>query len=134
LPDWSDLGNKQVKILIDAGNHGLFMDSLLLSNVLTSVGERGSRESSPGEFRLFQNYPNPFNPTTVIRGEGTGDRRMRLIVYDILGREVAVLADGRFPAGQFSFTFDAKNLAGGVYFYRLTAGSFVKTKKMILVK
>ncbi len=51
-----------------------------------------------------------------------------------LGREVAVLADGRFPAGQFSFTFEAKNLAGGVYFYRLTAGSFVETKKMILVR
>ncbi len=106
LPDWSDLGNKQVKILIDAGNHGLFMDSLLLSNQLTSVEEQGSGESSPGEFRLFQNYPNPFNPKTVIRGQGTGDSRMRLAVYDLLGREVAVLANGRYPAGRYSFTFD----------------------------
>ena len=64
----------------------------------------------------------------------TVDSRVRLVVYDVLGREVAVLADGRYPAGKSSFTFDGTRLASGVYFYRLTAGSFVSTRKMILTK
>ncbi len=84
--------------------------------------------------RLEQNYPNPFNPTTVISGQWTVDSKVRLAVYDVLGREVAVLANGGYPAGRYSFTFDGANLASGVYFYRLTAGSFSAVQKMLLVR
>jgi len=109
-------------------------------------------------FELSQNYPNPFNPSTVIRyeipndvrGESTtADKRVevRLVVYDVLGREVAVLVNEQQKAGSYEVQFDASNLTSGVYFYRLhastlglaqsTAGSatrFVESRKMILVK
>ncbi|MGA9120165.1 MAG: T9SS type A sorting domain-containing protein, partial [Bacteroidota bacterium] len=88
----------------------------------------------PAEASLGQNYPNPFNPTTVIRGQWTGDSRVKLTVYDVLGREVAVLANGRYPAGRFAFSFNANGLASGVYYYRLQAGSFVETRTMVLMK
>ncbi len=90
--------------------------------------------SVPFDFTLDQNYPNPFNPTTVIRGQWTVNSVMRLAVYDILGREVAVLADGRYPAGMYTFTFDGSKLSSGVYFCRLTAGSKSAVVKMSLVK
>ncbi len=85
-------------------------------------------------FELQQNYPNPFNPLTVISSQLTVDSRMKLAVYDLLGREVAVLANGRYPAGRYSFTFDGSSLSSGVYFYRLEAGSFVETRRMMLLK
>ncbi|MGA9119984.1 MAG: glycoside hydrolase family 44 protein [Bacteroidota bacterium] len=100
-----------------------------------SSGPNGVREPSvPFTAELDQNYPNPFNPKTVVSGQWTVDSKVRLVVYDLLGREVAVLANGRYPAGKFSFTFDAKNLSSGVYFYRLTAGNFVSTRAMVLEK
>lgn len=100
---------------------------------LASVSN-GTTGDRPALFSLLQNYPNPFNPTTVIRGEWSADSKVRLVVYDLLGREVAVLADGRYPAGKYSFTFDAKGLASGVYFYRLQAGGFTATRAMVFVR
>ncbi len=98
-------------------------------------GIAGSAPSPvPPEMRLDQNYPNPFNPTTVIRGQWTGDSNVRLVVYDVLGRQVATLADGRYAAGKYSFTFNANGLASGVYYYRLQAGNFTATKAMLLVR
>ncbi len=88
----------------------------------------------PGNFRLEQNYPNPFNPKTVISGQWTADSGVRLEVFDILGRKVATLADGRYPAGKYAFTFEGTNLASGVYLYRLTAGSFSAVREMVLVR
>ncbi len=88
----------------------------------------------PFETALFQNYPNPFNPTTGIRIQVSGDRDIRLVVYDLLGKEVAVLANGRYPAGEHTFTLDGTNLASGIYLYRLTAGTFTAVRKMLLVR
>jgi photosystem II stability/assembly factor-like uncharacterized protein len=90
--------------------------------------------AQPPRWTLERNYPNPFNAMTVIRGQWTEDSRVRLAVYDVLGREVAVLADGRYPAGKYLFTFDGRNLASGVYFYRLTAGSRELVRSMVLLK
>ncbi len=84
-------------------------------------------------FALDQNYPNPFNPSTVISGQLTADSWVKLVVYDLLGRKVVTLADGRLPAGKFSFTFDGTGLSGGVYFCRMTAGPFAAVRKMILI-
>jgi hypothetical protein len=88
----------------------------------------------PEKFALYQNYPNPFNPATVVSGQWPVASRVSVIVYDLLGRQVAVLADGQYPAGHYEFKFDGSRLASGVYFCRLTAGSFVSTTKMVLQK
>jgi bacillolysin len=104
----------------------------VIGNRVTGVDP--SPAGTPTGFALLQNYPNPFNPQTVITGQWAVSSEVRLVVYDVLGREVAVLAKGRYPAGKYTFTFDGTNLASGVYFYRLTAGTVVETKKMILAK
>ncbi len=94
---------------------------------------------SPSDFQLSQNYPNPFNPSTTIR-YSVGDAYyaagvlVRLVVYDILGNEVAVLIDENKSPGNYEIIFDAADLNSGVYFYRLQAGSYFETRKMILLK
>lgn len=96
----------------------------------TSTEER----DAPFATALAQNFPNPFNPSTVIGFQLSVAGRARLSVYDLLGREVAVLVDDVMPAGEHSVTFDASNLASGVYVYRLIVGAEVHTKRMTLVK
>ena len=92
----------------------------------------------PAKFELSQNYPNPFNPSTVISYQLSVNSHVTLKVYDVLGKEVATLVNGRQEAGSYNVTFNAGNgtrsLSSGVYFYRLDAGSFVSTKKLILMK
>ena len=97
----------------------------------TPVSSNGDK--LPTTTALLQNYPNPFNPKTGIRVQVSGDRDIRLVVYDLLGREVAVLANGRYPAGEYTFTFDGTNLASGIYHYRLTAGAFSAVRSMCTV-
>jgi hypothetical protein len=88
----------------------------------------------PAEFSLEQNYPNPFNPSTTIMYQLPRSSMVRLSVYDVLGREVAVLVDERKNAGSYEVKFDAVGLASGVYLYRLQAGEYVGTKKLLLIK
>jgi hypothetical protein len=85
-------------------------------------------------FQLDQNYPNPFNPSTVISFQMPAAADVRLAVFNLLGQEVALLAQARLEAGQHSFRFDAAGLPSGVYLYRLSAGSFSQTRKMALVR
>jgi hypothetical protein len=92
------------------------------------------RTALPDRFVLNQNYPNPFNPSTVVGGQLTADSWVRLEVYDVLGRKIATLADGKLHAGNFSFVFDGRQLASGVYFCRMVAGSFTQVREMILAK
>jgi hypothetical protein len=88
----------------------------------------------PGRLDLEQNFPNPFNPTTVVRYEVSVPGKVRLAVYDLLGREVCVLVDDQRAPGSYDVRFDASGLASGVYFYRLASGSFVQTRRMVLVR
>jgi len=88
----------------------------------------------PLAFRLGQNYPNPFNPTTTISYQLPAQSHVTLRVYDVLGNEVATLVDSFEEAGEKSVQFNATNIAGGVYFYRLQAGDFVASKKLLLLK
>lgn len=83
---------------------------------------------------LHANYPNPFNPSTEIRFDLPHEMSASLKVYDVLGREVAELVNGTMNAGTHTVTYDASALSSGVYFYRLEAGSFIETHKMILMK
>jgi hypothetical protein len=88
----------------------------------------------PVEFSLQQNYPNPFNPVTTINYSIPKSEYVRLVVYDILGRKVAILIDREQNAGKYNIPFDANSLASGVYFYRIEAGTFNEIKKMMLLK
>ena len=85
-------------------------------------------------FWLSQNYPNPFNPKTAISFQLSANSSVALRVFDVLGREVAVLVNGEKPAGVYRVTWDAKNLPSGVYLYRLQAGAFVETRKTLLLR
>lgn len=96
--------------------------------------EGDGKNSVPENFHLFQNYPNPFNPTTTIRFQVPSFRFVSLKVYDLLGREVATLVEGELNAGEHSVVFNAKGLASGIYFYRLTTPKFSQTKIMEILK
>lgn len=88
----------------------------------------------PTESRLDQNFPNPFNPTTIVSFTTPEDAHVRVTLYNVAGQEVMRLLDGVKPAGEHRVTVDASGLASGVYFYRLVAGRFVETRKMVVVK
>ena len=88
----------------------------------------------PDAFSLEQNYPNPFNPVTTISYSLPVSQRVTLTVFDVLGREVARLVDGRKTPGRHEVVFDASTLPSGVYLYRLEAGPYIETKKLLLAK
>jgi hypothetical protein len=88
----------------------------------------------PSTYLLQQNYPNPFNPNTTISFSIPTSEFVTLKVYDVLGREIATLVNENLSAGSYSYNFDAKNLTSGVYLYKLQAGKYSETKKMILTK
>jgi hypothetical protein len=88
----------------------------------------------PEKYLLEQNYPNPFNPTTIIKYQIPENSFVTLKIYDLLGKEVATLVNKEQTKGFYSTEFNAEKLSSGVYFYRLHAGSFVETRKMILLK
>ena len=93
----------------------------------------------PNKYSLSQNYPNPFNPSTTIKyGLPKDDKRemrnVKVVVFDLLGREVVTLVNEKQKAGYYEVNWDASNFTSGVYFYTLRTGDFVRTKKMILIK
>jgi len=88
----------------------------------------------PAKFNLSQNYPNPFNPVTIIEYSLPKSQKVNIKVYDVSGREVAELENSFRSAGIYKIQFDAKQLASGVYFYRLSAGKYSETKKLVLLK
>jgi hypothetical protein len=93
-----------------------------------------SDEKIPTEFILAQNYPNPFNPTTKIKYSIPKESFVKIAIYDILGKEIATLVNEGKPTGNYEIQFNASNLPSGVYFYRMQAGNFIETKKMVLIK
>ncbi len=99
---------------------------------MTSVPQLAN--GTPVRFALAQNYPNPFNPTTVIRFELPEVTQVRLTVCDVLGREVQTIVHETKQSGRYEVTFNARNLASGVYFYQLQTGDFVTTKRMMVLK
>ena len=100
--------------------------------VFTSIQQ--TSQAVPQSTSLLQNYPNPFNPSTLIEFQLHHAGEVSLKVYDVLGREVAVLANGTLNAGTYRVPFDGRQFASGIYYYRLVAGSFIESKRMLLVK
>jgi len=124
------IGNGDLLTGYSAGSNG----SLLKWTNLNSIKQISS--NIPKSFEIKQNYPNPFNPTTKIKFDipSSDNQNVKLTVYDVLGREVALLVNGLLTPGNYVVSFDASGLASGVYFYRIEAGTFAETKKMILTK
>jgi hypothetical protein len=124
---------------------GSFFSSRALTGVLRYVvntvsGTINIGSDIPGNFKLSQNYPNPFNPETKIKfdilksSNGISNSNVTLKIFDITGREVAVLVNETLQAGTYEATFDGSKLNSGVYYYRLTADGYSETKKMMLLK
>ncbi len=115
---WGDQGLKIVVEKIYDDTHVNIKDQILTSK----------------NYMLSQNYPNPFNPTTNIQFSIPEANHVSLNIYDLLGKEVAMLVNERKSAGSYTYEFDGSNLSSGIYIYKLQAGNFTATKKLILMK
>jgi hypothetical protein len=116
---------------VGAGQNRIFYDG---SNVSPVVGISNNGGEVPNAFSLSQNYPNPFNPTTNIKFAIPEASYVTLKVYDMLGREVASLVSQEMTSGSYTVDWNAANFTSGVYFYKISAGNFTDTKRMVLVK
>jgi hypothetical protein len=110
---------------------GCMIDSIEYGN---PVSVDATEPASPTKFSLSQSYPNPFNPSTSIHYSVSSLQFVSLKVYDVLGNEIAILVNEEKTTGSYEVEFNATSLPSGVYFYRLQAGSFVETKKMVLLR
>jgi hypothetical protein len=117
--------------ICDSNNMSMYLVEGMPNDV---EDDPGSSSAIPGEFRLHQAYPNPFNPTTTIQYDLPRASDVRIIVYDLLGREVVRLVDGHMRAGYHRVNWHASDLTSGMYFYSLQAGAWQDVKKAILLK
>ena len=122
-------------VFADNNNH-IFMADRYSLQILRFIPPTDVEEvnSLPHEFTLSQNYPNPFNASTQITFSLPEPQEVALTVYNLLGRKVETLLDDYQPAGVHHITFDASDLASGIYFYRIQAGETVESKRMVLLK
>jgi hypothetical protein len=118
---------------VPRGDSKLYIDNISFNTLITSVDHTVSA-GTPAGFALAQNYPNPFNPTTNIMIVLPVQSRVRLSVLDVLGREVSILLADELGAGTYTRQWNASAMPSGMYFYRLQAGSFTETKKLLLVR
>ena len=88
----------------------------------------------PAEYQLYQSYPNPYNPSVTIQYDVPKEEYVRIVVFNTLGQQVATLINERRMPGRYSVTWNAQNVPSGAYWYRMTAGEFNETRKMVLLK
>ena len=112
-------------------NDEMYIDDFVFTDLSPVSVENEVDFKGPLSFGLEQNYPNPFNPSTNIKYSVAETGSIKLSIYSVIGEQVAVLVDGIVQAGFYEVKFDAYNLPSGIYFYRLQAGSFLETKKML---
>jgi predicted GH43/DUF377 family glycosyl hydrolase len=140
--DWPKVECSSIKLIGDSlwmwysGNASVIQFGLATSSLVSSVEQE---TTLPTEFSLEQNFPNPFNPSTKISWQSPVGSHQTLKVFDVLGNEIATLVDEYKPAGRYEVEFNShsgkvRNLSSGVYFYRLQVGSFIETKKLLLLK
>ncbi|HMR40187.1 MAG TPA: T9SS type A sorting domain-containing protein [Ignavibacteria bacterium] len=125
---WPALGT----VRNDMGAYGGGL-SHVISNTVVSVNNFSSL-SDPEGFKLYQNYPNPFNPETVISYELQASNHVKLLVYDILGNEVATLVNEKLSPGTYFVKWNASGFTSGIYYYTLKSGEKIESKKMLLIK
>jgi len=120
--------------ILPASNDGALIGWGIQFNNQTITGFGNQSSNVPGRFYLHQNYPNPFNPVTKIKFEIPSGELVKLVIFDILGREIKTLVNSRMNPGIYEYEFDASRLSSGVYFYKMQAGEFNDVKKMLLIK
>ena len=113
---------------------GVYIDYVEVVTGDLVTGVASDHIGLPVEYSLSQNYPNPFNPGTTIEFTVPNASDVSLVVYDVLGRQILSLAHGTYQPGTYRINMDASQLATGIYYYRLTSGSFTSIKKMLLLK
>ncbi len=113
------------------GSNGVILKTTTGGNLL---GIEPISLEVPNKYSLSQNYPNPFNPSTTIKFDIPKESNVKVSVFDILGNEVQSLIDENVKAGEYKVTWDGTNYASGIYFYKLQAGEFTQTRKMLLIK
>jgi hypothetical protein len=133
--DFDQDGKTDIAIVssVDNGVDSLFV-LYNLGGGTVGIDDPDIQEEIPTSFSLAQNFPNPFNPTTTIQFSLPKSGDITLKIYNLLGEEVKTLVDEFREAGKHSVQFNANNRASGIYFYRIQSGSFVETKKMILLR
>ena len=109
-------------------------NSFIVTLVRVPIGMHKISSDIPVVYQLYSNYPNPFNPSTTIKFDLPKTQNVKLIIYDLAGRQVEILSDENFQAGSYQVNWNASNYASGVYFYRFITSEFSETKKMVLVK
>ena len=126
------IGNGRLTIKDTSGVIDSFQIDISYYATITITGDE--EELLPQSFELYQNYPNPFNPQTQITYSVPKATDVTIKIYDVLGREIAVLVNERKQPGEYKATWNAEGLSSGVYFYRIVAGEFVETKKMVIIR
>jgi Secretion system C-terminal sorting domain len=116
------------------GGNGGGYSSVTSEDLVLAIEDVLALGTVPEDFQLYQNYPNPFNPTTKISYSISESDFVSLKIHDLLGREIYSLINEHQAANTYNINFNAPQLSSGIYFYRLTAGRFTETKKLILMK
>src|SRR5574338_643096 len=131
---WNDQQNQDYQISLSRQVQSITIDpdEWILRTIGTVTSITDETSSQILSYKLFDNYPNPFNPTTKISWQSPAGSWQTLKIYDLLGNEVAVLVNEYRPAGTYNFDFNSSGLSSGLYIYKLTAGSFTQSKKMLL--
>lgn len=130
-PVWNDTSIITVAFIQNDNNKEVLNSG---KGTMMPIGINNNNSGIPSGYSLLQNYPNPFNPVTIISFGLPVASQVKLVVYDMLGREVSLLANGKFEAGIYSIDYDASALTSGIYFYTITAGRYTSTKKMMMIK
>jgi 5-hydroxyisourate hydrolase-like protein (transthyretin family) len=137
----SGIGNRTVKFRLVTNTNAEFGYSLSNITADQNILAKGSYQTvnyqgnlAVTDYALEQNYPNPFNPSTTIKFQLPKDGMVSLKIYDILGNEISTLINEEKAQGRYEVNFNASSLASGVYIYKIQAGDFVNSKKMLLLK
>jgi hypothetical protein len=113
---------------------GWYIDDIVLSIFRDSASRIADENSIPGQFTLSQNYPNPFNPSTKIKFTLPQSEKISIEIFSLLGQKIGTLVNKKMPAGSHEIEFNAKDLPSGVYLYRIQAGDYINSKKMLLLR
>ncbi len=138
-PDWIKDSLKVVVFIQSDANKTVYQSAIINYSQLNDPTDIGTETNLPGEFSLEQNYPNPFNPSTTINYQLPEENFVTLKIYNLIGKEISTLVNGKQQAGSYNITFKASDLPSGIYFYKLVAinsmgKEIVQTKKMTLIK